>query len=113
MNPILGPLPTVMALTITAAALAAGALVLVATRRPATALSVCLDLLLAAGLLRLTGDPGWQALVTAAAIVGLRRLIGLGLRLGGATSAGSDRTGTAGRLRSSTVDRLVRPAWRL
>lgn len=37
------------------------------------------DLLVAAGLLRLVGEPGWQTLATAAAIVLLRRLIGSGL----------------------------------
>ena len=76
---VTGPLATAVA----AAALAAGALTLAATGRPATALAVLLDLLLAAGLLRLVGDPGWQAIATAAAIVVTRRLIGAGLRAGG------------------------------
>jgi hypothetical protein len=44
---------------------------------------VLLDFLLAAGLLRLTGSPGWAALGAAAAVVALRRLLGLGLRAGG------------------------------
>jgi hypothetical protein len=57
---------------------------LATTRRPAAALPVFLDLLVAAGLLRLVGEPGWQTLV-AAAIVLLRRLIGFGLRTGGRT----------------------------
>ena len=53
-----------------------------ATRRPRLALKVLLDFLLAAGLLRLTGQPGWAALVTAAAVVAVRRLVGIGLRAG-------------------------------
>ncbi|SFF03182.1 DUF1622 domain-containing protein [Blastococcus tunisiensis] len=65
------------------AAVVAGALALVVTRRPLPALAVLLDLLLAAGLLRLAGDPDWQGIVTAAAIVALRHLIGVGLRAGG------------------------------
>ena len=73
----------VFATAIGAAALATGALVLVATRQPVAALAVFLDMLLAAGLLRLVGDPDWQAIATAAAIVVLRRLIGAGLRAGG------------------------------
>ena len=50
------------------------------TRRPLPALAVLLDLLLAAGLLRLLGDPGWQTILTVAAIVALRRLLSAGLR---------------------------------
>ncbi|WP_116452280.1 hypothetical protein [Blastococcus litoris] len=73
----------VLASVIAAAALVAGVVALVATRRPALALGVFLDLLLAAGLLRLIGDPGWSAILTTAAIVALRRLIGAGLRAGG------------------------------
>ena len=42
---------------------------------------VLLEFLLAAGLLRLSADPTWAALLTAAVVVGLRRLLGAGLRL--------------------------------
>ncbi len=70
------------ALTVAAGALVAGALVLVRTRRPAVALPVLLELLLAAGLLRLAGEPSWGTITTVAAIVLLRRLIGVGLRAG-------------------------------
>jgi hypothetical protein len=77
-----------VALGITAAGLLAAAVVLTATRRPAFALTVLLDFLLAAGLLRLTGQPGWTALATAAAVVAVRRLVGIGLRAG--------RPGTSG-----------------
>jgi hypothetical protein len=79
----LGPLPGLLGLTVGALALVAGAVALVATRRPALALGVLLDLLLAAGLLRLAAEPTWTSLATAAAVVGLRRLAGGGLRAGG------------------------------
>jgi hypothetical protein len=78
----LGPVPGLLALGVSALALVAGAVALAATRRPALALGVFLDLLLAAGLLRLAAEPTWTALATAAAVVGLRRLIGVGLRAG-------------------------------
>ncbi|WP_448641833.1 hypothetical protein [Geodermatophilus sp. URMC 63] len=79
----LGPLPGLLALVVSGLALVAGAVALVATRRPALALGVLLDLLLAAGLLRLAAEPTWTSLATAAAVVALRRLIGAGLRTGG------------------------------
>jgi len=80
---VLGQVTAPLAGGLAAAALLAGALALASTRRPALALSVLLDLLLAAGLLRLVGDPGWRTILTAASIVVLRRLIGVGLRAGG------------------------------
>ncbi|MGC4808292.1 hypothetical protein [Micromonospora sp. DT233] len=58
--------------TVTAAALVAGLAVLLASRSWRCALRVLLDLLTAAGLLRLTGDQGWRELAGAAAIVALR-----------------------------------------
>ena len=78
----LGPVPDLLAVGVGALALVAGAVVLGATRRPAPALAVLLDLLLAAGLLRLAAEPTWTSLATAAAVVGLRRLVGAGLRAG-------------------------------
>jgi hypothetical protein len=104
----------VTAQVVTTAALVAGALALVVTHRPALALPVTLDLLLAAGLLRLVGTPSWQALATAAAIVALRRLIGLGLRIGGRSwSAGHRGEETEPpTARARTVRRLLTPAWR-
>jgi uncharacterized membrane protein len=77
-----------VALGITAAGLVASAVALSATRRLRFALKVLLDFLLAAGLLRLTGQPGWAELGTAAAVVAVRRLVGIGLRAG--------RPGTSG-----------------
>jgi hypothetical protein len=86
-------LVTGTALAITAAGLAAAAIATAATRRPLLGLQVLLDFLLAAGLLRLTGSPDWPVLATAAAVLGLRRLVGFGLRVGAparprATTAG-------------------------
>lgn len=98
-----------LALAVTAAALVAGLVALVTTRRPAAALPVFLDLLVAAGLLRLVGEPTWQALTTAAAVVALRRLISSGLRTGGRAWA-SSRPGR--RYRTPDLRRLLRPAWR-
>lgn len=97
-----------LALLVTAMALVAGLVALVATRRPAAALPVLLDLLVAAGLLRLVGQPSWQALATAAVVLVLRRLIGFGLRTGGSAWAWArpDRPSRLPDLR-----RLVRPAW--
>ena len=99
-------LASTLALLVTAAALLAGLVALVTTRRPAAALPVFLDLLVAAGLLRLVGEPTWQALATAAAIITLRRLIGFGLRTGGRTWA------TTRPDRWPDLRRLLRPAWR-
>ena len=77
-----GPVVDAAALALTTAGLVAAAVVLLATRRPVFALTVLLDFLLAAGLLRLTGQPGWGALASAAAVVAVRRLVGVGLRTG-------------------------------
>ncbi|MFJ8693808.1 hypothetical protein [Streptomyces roseolilacinus] len=43
------------------------------------ALAVLLDFLTAAGLVRLAGDPSWDSILAAAAVIALRRLIGSGL----------------------------------
>jgi len=67
------------ALLCTAAALLSGALALLVTRKLGMALAVLLDLLLAAGLLRLALPPTPQRLLTAASLV-VRRLAGVGLR---------------------------------
>ncbi|WP_422748084.1 hypothetical protein ACN27E_08120 [Mycobacterium sp. WMMD1722] len=44
-------------------------------RQPALALHVLLDLLLAAGLLRLSADADWPAIAVTAAVILLRRLV--------------------------------------
>ena len=101
MTDVLGRLPGAAALVISAGALLAGALALAVTRRPALALSVFLDLLLAAGLLRLAGDPGWESIATAASIVVLRRVIGFGLRAGGQAWAAPARPAGTGQENSA------------
>ena len=129
MTSLLGEPAGRVAMALTAAGLVAGLLALAVTRRPGLALQVFLDFLMAAGLLRLTGDPGWPTIATAAVIVALRRVIGAGLRAGAAAwSPGPDgpsgrsgphhrgqgrRTGPAGPLRRLAVERLLRPASRL
>ena len=55
--------------------LVCAAAVLVRTRSVEQALPVLLELLLAAGLLRLSQDVTWQTLATAAVVVVLRRLV--------------------------------------
>ena len=62
-----------------AAALLLSALALLATRRIGTALPILLDLLLAAGLLRLSATASWQAIGSAAAIVVVRKAATLGI----------------------------------
>jgi uncharacterized membrane protein len=57
--------------------LAAGA-VLVRSRDVRLSIGVLLEFLLAAGLLRLTDDPGWRALGAAAAVVAVRALVAAG-----------------------------------
>ena len=68
------------ALLITVLALLSALVVLVAARDARVAIAVLLELLLAAGLLRLADDPGWRQIATAAVIVALRRLLSFGLR---------------------------------
>ncbi len=112
MTVLLASLTGPAALAINAAALVVGALTLAVTRRPALALSVLLDLFLAAGLLRLAGEPSWQTIAMAAAIVGLRRLIGVGLRLGASSWPSSVGGHEPPSSRSRAVRHLLRPAWR-
>ncbi|MET8348303.1 hypothetical protein [Micromonospora sp. NPDC005206] len=64
---------------VTALALVAGVVTLLSTGAVRTAVRVLLDLLTAAGLLRLAGDPSWASLVGSAAIVALRQLLGVAL----------------------------------
>jgi hypothetical protein len=64
---------------VVAAGLALSALTLLSTRRLSAALPVLLDLLLAAGLLRLSATASWQAIASAAAIVVIRKLATLGI----------------------------------
>ncbi len=62
-----------------AAGLIAGVVALAVARDGRVALRVALDLWLAAGLLRLALPPSWDQLLSAAAIIAVRQLVGLGL----------------------------------
>jgi hypothetical protein len=75
---------------VAAAALVFGGLTLAASRSPRAALPVFLDLLMAAGLLRLGVADTWQAISTAALLVAARKLAVTGL------VAGSSRGGSGG-----------------
>jgi hypothetical protein len=68
----------VAASLITAAALVVAVLVWLATRRWSPTVPVLLELLLAAGLLRLSVTAEWRVIATAAAIVAIRTLVKLG-----------------------------------
>ncbi|MGN6415039.1 hypothetical protein [Flexivirga sp.] len=67
---------------VTAFALLCAFAVLVVTRSVRTALPVLLDLLLVAGLLRLSATSSWAAIGTAAAVVAVRKVAGFGLAAG-------------------------------
>lgn len=60
---------------IAGAGIVLGTACLVVFRRPALALHVLLDLLLAAGLVRLTSDAEWSVIAVTAAVVLLRHLL--------------------------------------
>ncbi|MGY1708981.1 hypothetical protein ACI8AC_05670 [Geodermatophilus sp. SYSU D00758] len=105
------------------AALVAGALALAVTRRPLPALGVLLDLLVAAGLLRLAGDPEWRAVLGAAVVVAVRHVAGAGLRAARRVRSGGPPPGRRppgrrppGRWRTRAwapeLHRLLHPAWR-
>ncbi|MEU7611395.1 hypothetical protein [Micromonospora sp. NPDC049204] len=64
---------------VTALALVAGVLTTLFTGALRSGVRVLLDLLTAAGLLRLAGDPGWKGLAGAVAIIALRQLLGAAL----------------------------------
>ena len=65
---------TAAATLVGAGALLLGGLILLSTRSVRTALPVFLDLLVAAGLLRLATADTWQAIAGAAAVVAIRKL---------------------------------------
>ncbi|MEV4659538.1 hypothetical protein [Micromonospora sp. NPDC049301] len=68
-----------LVMVVTALALVAGVVTVLSTGAGRTAVRVVLDLLIAAGLLRLVGDPGWSGLASSAAIVALRQLLAAAL----------------------------------
>ncbi len=59
---------------------------LVRTRELRRALPVLLDLLTAAGLIRLAGQPSWPVLATTAIVIALRRLLTAGLQSASASA---------------------------
>ncbi|NYG55364.1 hypothetical protein [Nocardioides perillae] len=62
-----------LAVLVTGAAVVVAALVYAVTRAWSPAVPVLLELLLAAGLLRLAADPDWRAVAAAAVLVLVRR----------------------------------------
>lgn len=114
MTGVLADTSAALSLALAASALVAGAIALVATRGLPAALPVLLDLLLAAGLVRLAFAPAWSVIASAAVIVVIRHVIGVGLGTGARPwSRGDGPGGRRGyaRPRSVLVD-LLRPAWR-
>lgn len=75
----MGALVQYAALCCVAAGLISGALALLRTGDAGVALRVALDLWLAAGLLRLAAMAGWEQVLSAAAIVAVRHLVGRAL----------------------------------
>ncbi|SEH84217.1 hypothetical protein SAMN04489835_4776 [Mycolicibacterium rutilum] len=65
---------------IAAAGIVLAALTVVVLRRPQLALHVLLDLLLAAGLLRLSADASWRSIAVTAIVIAVRHLLTRGLR---------------------------------
>ncbi|MTE22011.1 hypothetical protein F0L17_23435 [Streptomyces sp. TRM43335] len=70
------------ALTVTALGLTAALVAFAAAGRLRTAMAVLLDFLTAAGLLRLAGDPNWDTIAAAAAVIAIRKLVAAGLYAG-------------------------------
>ncbi len=66
---------------IAGAAIVLALLTLLLLRRPSWALHVLLDLLLAAGLLRLSVDASWQSIAVTAVVIVVRHLVTRGLTL--------------------------------
>jgi hypothetical protein len=79
-----------LAQTIGMAAVVLGIAVFLATRHVRSALGVLLDLLLAAGLLRLGADQSWSAIASAAALVVVRKIA-----MSGVATASRSREQTA------------------
>jgi hypothetical protein len=68
-----------VSLATAAAGVLLGGAVWLATHRLRTALPVTLELLTAAGLLRLSSDNTWRAIGTAAAVIAIRKLVQISL----------------------------------
>lgn len=83
-------LPDVLAAPLVGAGLVSGAIVALVARAPREGLRSLLDFLLAAGLIRLTGDLTWTTLLLAAATIAVRQVVGRGLRRAGTTRTTAD-----------------------
>jgi len=79
LGPQLSSVVPALAPVVVLAAVVVAVLVLLSTRDPWTALPVLMDLLLAAGLLRLTAAEGWEEIGAAGAVVLLRQVLRRGL----------------------------------
>lgn len=77
---------------IAGAGITLAALVFAVMRRVSVALPVLLDMLMAAGLLRLSAEAPWRTIATAGAIVVLRKLVVAGLHVTSASDP-ADQTG--------------------
>lgn len=76
----MGELLQTGALLCTCLGFVAGLAVLLRTASVPAALTVLLEFLLAAGLLRLADDPDWRQILAAAAVIAVRRLLAYALR---------------------------------
>jgi hypothetical protein len=85
------------ALLTIAAAILAATVVLLRTGSLRQALPVLLDLLTAAGLLRLIATPTWGALAVTAIVIALRRLVTSGIRTASAARRTQQRGGVDAR----------------
>ncbi len=70
----------ILVLLVAMVSVAVSGLVLITTRSPTTALPVLLDLLLAAGLLRLSAVASWHAILAAAGLIAVRTVTSSGFR---------------------------------
>ncbi|NNN30603.1 DUF1622 domain-containing protein [Streptomyces sp. S3(2020)] len=75
-------LMTQAAVLTTAFGLVSAVCVSLRRRRVQPGVAVLTDFLVAAGLIRLAGQPSWASLATAAAVIGVRILVNAGLRTG-------------------------------
>jgi hypothetical protein len=69
-----------MAVVCAVAGVVAGLVILVSVREVLVALWFAVDFWLAAGLVRLAGEPTWQLLAGAAGVLVVRQVVRLGLR---------------------------------
>ena len=77
--PVLEQVVAQAAALVTLGAVVSAVATAAATRSPTAAVRTLLDLLMAAGLLRLAVGEGWEPVVTAAAIIAVRKLVTLGI----------------------------------